>query len=174
MDAINVVEKTLGWVWGQVATHSLGFLVVLTAWTSAEFLWRSMNPDPHERPHVGTRRARGSRQAIEQARKDRKGGHQNYWPLPGRAKPTKIAAEFLYVVGGSGTGKTLRLLLFVIAYRLVQRQRSTWMIDPKGELYGWTRRLLGVLSGYPTVHLISTLEKHKKRRVSPVNPMLHP
>ncbi len=172
MNAFDVVETILGWVWGQVAAHPVGFVVLLVAWASAELLWRSIHRDPHERPHVGTRRVRGSRRAIERAaRKDKKAGHQNYWPLPGRLK---AAAEFLYIVGGSGTGKTLRILLYLIAYRLIQGRRSVWMIDPKGELYGWTKRLLGILSGYPAVHLISTLEKHKKRPISPVNPMIDP
>lgn len=170
-EALDRLGNVLGWLWGTISAYPLTAAAVLAAWVSTEVLWRWTHQDDHDRPRVGERVVRKARRAIERARNDQNAGYQNYWPLPGRIK---VAAEFLYVVGGSGTGKTLRILLYLIAYRLVQARRSMWIIDPKGEIYGWTRRLLGFLSGHPAVHLISTLEGHKNRRISPVNPMLHP
>jgi hypothetical protein len=158
----------LGWAWAQVVAHPLAAGALLVAYLSAEILWRGTHKDP-DRPHLRMRVARRSHGAIRRARRDQKAGHQNYFPLPGGLK---VAAEFLFVIGGSGTGKTLRILLYLVAYRLVQAQRSLWMIDPKGELYRWTRPLLGFLSGHPIVHVISTLPKHRDGLVSPINPMM--
>lgn len=164
----EVVAAVLGWAWAQVAAHPLEAGVLFVAYLSAEALWRGRHKDP-DGPRLRTRVARRSHGAIKRARKDQKAGYQNYFPLPGGQK---VVAEFLFVVGGSGTGKTLRILLYIVAYRLVQARRSIWIIDPKGEIYGWTKALLGFLSGHPLVYVISTLPKHKNRLVSPVNPMM--
>lgn len=153
-----------------VAAYPVEALALLAAWIGAEIIWRYAHPDP-DRPRVKTRYVRKSKEAIEAAGKHTKNEHENFWPLPGGLL---VAAEMLFVIGGSGTGKTLRILLYMIAYRLVQARRSIWMIDPKGELYRWTRRLLGFLAGHPLVYLISTLKGHADMPVSPINPMIEP
>jgi len=169
MNAFDVVENILGLVWALFAAHPLRYLVLFAAWLLAETFWKRLHLDPVTRPHLYTRIARSSHCRIEKASNVTEKPHQNFWPLPGGLR---VVAEFLYIIGGSGTGKTLRILLYVISFRLIQQERSMWMIDPKGELFDSTRRLLGILGGSPNVYLISTLEKHRKLPRSPINPML--
>ncbi len=136
-------------------------------------LWRLRHHKPLDGPHIRTRRAKFAASHARSIRLARwvkpSRGHQDHtWPLPGAT----IVSEHLLITGGTGTGKTKRMLLYLIAHRLRQAERSLIVVDPKGEIFGATWDLLGKWSKQPLAYLVSCLPQHSDDHITPINPML--
>lgn len=92
------------------------------------------------------------------------------WPILGRLYP----GEFGVILGGPGIGKTMRVLIPLIAWRILQRLYSVVVLDPKGEIVDATIRLCGKLGGRPRVCLYSTLRKYPDSLISAIDPFVNP
>jgi hypothetical protein len=136
-------------------------------WVPAEAAWARRHKGLDE-PRVKTRKTRNPAWEIRRAHRDTSTQTKHCWPVPGG----KIVAEFIKIIGGSGTGKTKRILLYIIAYQLRQAQKSLFIVDPKGEIFELLIRLLGKWSQQPLVYLISCLPQHRDEHINPINPML--
>lgn len=156
---IGVVDWLAGLSWPALVA------LVLALWVPAEILWARFHRSV-DAPRIKTRRVRNPAKALRAAKQSRHRDH--VFELPG----ARIVANFLLIQGGSGTGKTKRLLLYLVAHILRSGKRSLFAIDPKGELYGRTWPLLGLWSNRPVVYLISSLKKHRDDRVHKINPMM--
>lgn len=82
----------------------------------------------------------------------------------------RYAGEFAIIIGGTGSGKTLRLVLVYLARLLAERRVSLIVTDPKGNMFYRLRKLLGKKAGFPPVYLLSTLAKHSASEVAVINP----
>lgn len=81
------------------------------------------------------------------------------------------AAEFGILIGGTGSGKTMRVVIPYVAWLILRRQSSVLVTDPKAEILKFLWPLMGIVGGRPPVHLLSTLRKHSNRDVGVVNPI---
>ena len=91
----------------------------------------------------------------------RVGYQEHEWSILGG----EYAAEFMVCYSGSGSGKSSRLVIPLIVRRLRRRRVSLVVMDPKGEQYRWSWPWLGAVAGYPPMHLLSTLPRHKRGSV---------
>lgn len=127
-----------------------------------------------EGPMVQTRRigawtmSRWVRAAKRHGNKKVYGTH--VWPVLGRF----YAGEFAAIFGGPGIGKTMRVLIPLLAWRILQRLYSVVVLDPKGEIFSCTIRLCGLLAGQPPIYLYSTLRRHPDALVAAVDVFANP
>lgn len=80
-------------------------------------------------------------------------------------------AEFGILIGGTGSGKTMRVVIPYVAWLILRRRSSVLVTDPKAEILEALWPLLGKVGGRPQVYLLSTLRKHSNRDVGVVNPI---
>ena len=86
----------------------------------------------------------------------------------------EYGAEFFAMFSGSGSGKTLRVVIPMMVRRLRECRVSMVLSDPKGELFAAAYSYLGAVAGYPPVYLLSTLAKHRDGMVAAANPFSGP
>jgi hypothetical protein len=99
-----------------------------------------------------------------------RGSRAHAFPALGK----EYAGEFAAVFGGPGVGKTMRVVVPLLARRILEGRLSTVVLDTKGEVFDATLRLCGRRSGRPLIHLYSTLRKHPDELVSTVDPFADP
>lgn len=87
------------------------------------------------------------------------------WPV----LAMKVQTEMLWIFGGTGSGKSARILAWMIVIRLKQGVKSLGIFDPKGDLLDLLWPWLGRTSGSPRVHVISSLAKHRDAIVSAID-----
>lgn len=132
-------------------------LALLAVWAAG----RSARKDP-DGPQVPGRRVRGwgmARWLRKAARKPGgrgRGRRPHEWPALGKS----YEGEFGAVIGGPGIGKTMRVLVPMVAWIVLGRLRSVVVLDPKGEIFAAVHKLCGRPSGRPLVYLYSTLRTH--------------
>ena len=144
--------------------------VLVVVWVLAERTW-ARSHTKLDGPHIRIKKAKGAKahaRKIRKAYRTKDDPRQHYWSLPG----VDIVSEHLLISGGTRTGKTKRLLLYLLVFRLRQSLRSLFVIDPKGEIFDLVIPLLGKWSGQPLVYLVSCLERHRDEHINPINPMV--
>lgn len=99
---------------------------------------------------------RGSRQSARRGSRWGRGPRPHEWP----ALKKRYEGEFGAVIGGPGIGKTMRVLVPMIAWIVLSRLRSVVVLDPKGEIFAALIGLCGRPGGRPLVYLYSTLRTH--------------
>lgn len=87
------------------------------------------------------------------------------WPTLAR----KIKTEMLWIFGGTGSGKSSRVLAWMLAIRLKQGEKSIGVFDPKGNMPDLLEPWLGRAGGSPRTHLVSSLDKHEDSIVGAID-----
>jgi type IV secretory pathway TraG/TraD family ATPase VirD4 len=168
MDQVLRLQEYLSGHPYAVLIVAAALLAILVAVTSA------MKKDP-DAPIVNRRRVGAGAMVRFVKSAGRRGNprrafKRHVWPILGRL----YTGEFVTIFGGPGIGKTMRVLVPLIAWRILQRLYSVVVLDPKGEIFDATIRLCGKLGGRPKVCLYSTLRKHRDSLVSAIDPFVDP
>jgi type IV secretory pathway TraG/TraD family ATPase VirD4 len=167
------------WGWSQrlqelTSEHPYAAITVVAAILLASWVVGTLRRQSPDGPHA-RKRGFGASRAARWVRRAR------FKPLVARIFPRgahaygvlgrEYPAEFGVVYGGTGSGKTLRIVVPHVARLVLSRLCSVVVNDPKGEILDLLWKLLGDKGGNPPVYLLSTLRKHPDELVGVVNPI---
>lgn len=78
-------------------------------------------------------------------------------------------SEMVWIVGGTGVGKSKRIIIQMIVTLLLRRKKSLLANDPSGELMRFSWPFLAKAGGYPAVHIFSTDPNHPNEICSAID-----
>lgn len=165
LDKLRNLQERLNPAFDYAEAHPFGTVGVIFSFVAIVFLVTLLRPDPSmsEEPlvhrwrvwlwravwNIWSVRMPHRRLADALRRKQR-------WLI----MTAQHKSEMVWIVGGTGVGKSKRIIIQMIVTLLLRRKKSLLGNDPSGEILRFSWPFLARAGGYPAVHILSSDPAH--------------